>query len=287
MSNLSFCANLHSAIFSQALESGPTPCAAPDGPTTAPCGPEAPRANLSARQAKAAGLMTSGTYGPHSTTSLASAALASSLASRLKQRLDTDGSTLFNLTWKEKVTPSGRVYSAHTASARPISANASFGWPSPQAHDKHGGKTPEQVAAMRLRSKAGVSNLNEVCQLVPITQGWNTPRATDGSKGGPNQSGGALPADAALTGWATPTTLDHKDGTAKSCENVPTNKLLGREVHGATPESSSAATERPAAFRLNPLFSLWLMGYPVGWACSGVRAMQSCRKSRRSSSKRT
>jgi len=34
--------------------------------------------------------------------------------------------------------------------------------------------------------------------------GWNTPRATDGSNGGPSQTGGALSHDAALTGWPTP-----------------------------------------------------------------------------------
>ena len=32
-----------------------------------------------------------------------------------------------------------------------------------------------------------------------------------------------------LSGWATPTSRDHKDGAA-NLENVPVNKLLGREV---------------------------------------------------------
>lgn len=31
--------------------------------------------------------------------------------------------------------------------------------------------------------------------------------------------------------WPTPTTRDWKDGSAKSCENVPVNALLGRAVH--------------------------------------------------------
>ena len=31
--------------------------------------------------------------------------------------------------------------------------------------------------------------------------------------------------------WPTPTTRDYKDGTVKSCENVPVNGLLGRAVH--------------------------------------------------------
>jgi hypothetical protein len=46
-------------------------------------------------------------------------------------------------------------------------------WPTPQAHDAVGGKTPEQVQAMRERTGAGVSNLNESVQQ------WPTPAARD------------------------------------------------------------------------------------------------------------
>src|SRR5690606_21247600 len=39
--------------------------------------------------------------------------------------------------------------------------------------------------------------------------------------------------------WPTPTARDYKDGTAKSCKNVPVNGLLGRAVHmWPTPQSS-------------------------------------------------
>ena len=90
--------------------------------------------------------------------------------SRLKQRCATAGSTLFKLTWKESATPSGRPVSLLRASARRISD-----------------------------SDCGSSE-----------KGWNTPRATDGTNGGPNQANGALPADAALTHWITPQTHDDK-----------------------------------------------------------------------------
>jgi len=40
--------------------------------------------------------------------------------------------------------------------------------------------------------------------------------------------------------WPTPTGRDWKDGTAKSCENVPTNGLLGRAVHDSPPLTSFA-----------------------------------------------
>jgi site-specific DNA-cytosine methylase len=42
----------------------------------------------------------------------------SSLVSKLKQRLTTDGSTLFNLTWREKATPAGRLVYRLRASGR-------------------------------------------------------------------------------------------------------------------------------------------------------------------------
>ena len=38
---------------------------------------------------------------------------------------------------------------------------------------------------------------------------------------------------------------------------------------------------------LNPNLSRWLMGYPAEWDSCGATAMQSCRKSRRSSSERS
>ena len=60
----------------------------------------------------------------------------------------------------------------------------------------------------------------------------------------------------AKTMWPTPTARDWKDGTAKSCENVPVNALLGRSVHGpGQPENGS----------LNPTWVEWLMGFPAGW----------------------
>lgn len=57
--------------------SGPTRSDAADGPTTDPSGPQAFRANLSARQARERGLLTSGTSGQQANTSSASTDLAS------------------------------------------------------------------------------------------------------------------------------------------------------------------------------------------------------------------
>jgi DNA (cytosine-5)-methyltransferase 1 len=57
-----------------------------------------------------------------------------------------------------------------------------------------------------------------------------TPRATDGTKGGPGQRGssGDLMLPSAVTLLPTPTSRDWKDGSPNS--NVPVNALLGRTV---------------------------------------------------------
>ncbi len=203
-----------------------------------------------------------GTSGPKCSDSSASVSLSTSLANKLKQRFASGGSMEYSETWKPKVTPQGRSYWAHTASGRRISDSGSTGvepvegWSSPRANkwgfpDSHGSHE------------------------MPV--GWNTPRATDGANGGPNQAGGALPCDAGkvVAGWATPTSRDHKD--TGNLENVEINCLLGRQV-----SLSPAPTERPAGLALNPEFSRWLMGFPAAWGSCGAMAMQSCRKSRRS-----
>ena len=315
---------------SLASPAGPSPSDEPGGLMTGPSGQCHVPASLSARQAKEAGLLTSGICGPLPTISSTSAALQSSLESRLRARTASVGSTLYRLTWKDRVTPSGRVICALRASGRPISDSGSglLGWPTPNATDSTGAGTEGRAGGMN-------------CQTAAQLAHWNTPRATDGSNGGPGQTGGALPADAALAGWPTATTRDWKDGGNPDV-NVPLNALLGRTVWLAgwpTPQardhfpahteayiaekkaqghgmqnlndqapladwSERSLTSGPARLtasgemltgstagmesggQLNPRFSLWLMGYPDEWACSGERAMQSFQRQRRPSSKR-
>ncbi len=72
--------------------------ASQDGLTISQSGQAPVRASLSARQAKAMGLLTSGTYGPLSSTSSASADLSTSLANRLQQVTQMYGSTLYKQT---------------------------------------------------------------------------------------------------------------------------------------------------------------------------------------------
>jgi len=167
----------HSATSSQELVSGHTPSAAQDGQMTAPYGLDHAHANLSARQAKALGLLTSGTYGQLSTTSSASAALTSSLVSKLQAKTALVGSTLYNLTWKQRATPAGRLISALRASARRISVSASGG----------------------------------------LQSGWGTPRVGGNGQGSQIMDGagvtkGRIEQQAMLAGWPTASTRDHKGG---------------------------------------------------------------------------
>jgi hypothetical protein len=49
--------------------------------------------------------------------------------------------------------------------------------------------------------------------------------------------------------WPTPTTRDYKDGSARSCQNVPVNSLLGRAVHWRTPSASDWKNRGTAEYR--------------------------------------
>mgnify|MGYP003520120273 FL=1 len=209
--------------------------------------------------------MTSGTYGLLPTGSLSSAALQSSLASRLRAKTASLGSTLYKLTWKERATPSGRSIPALRASARPTSDKGSIGpesgWPTTTVQDSassgaygYNGQnfmTLTDAARMAgwvttttrdwkdggadIKPRADGSERFDQLPRQANLAGWNTARATDGSNGGPNQAGGALPADAALAGWPTPTV-----GNAKGSQSFE-----GLSSTGQTPDGRKVAVALP------------------------------------------
>jgi hypothetical protein len=61
-------------------------------------------------------------------------------------------------------------------------------------------------------------------------ESWANRREREKEKGR-NGNGFGIPLDMAVKMLPTPTSRDHKDGDAHSCQNVPVNGLLGREVH--------------------------------------------------------
>ena len=138
-------------------------CGGPGGETIRQFGQALAPANLSARQAKEMGLLTSGIYGPHGSILLRSAALQESLASKLQVTTALLGSTLFKLTWKRQGMPSGRWIYALRASARRTQGSAFTSWPTPAVMDTLPPRSDKKLA--RAKSVAGCSNLKDTLPL--------------------------------------------------------------------------------------------------------------------------
>lgn len=133
MSTLQTSSHTPNAISLPALVSGATPFDEHAGVMTDLHGQVPVRANLSARQARELGLLTSGTYGQRSFTSSSSASLQSSLESKLQSSLQSRGSNLYRMTWKHWITPLGRRFSRLQASALRISESGCTGVPTPSS----------------------------------------------------------------------------------------------------------------------------------------------------------
>lgn len=225
-----------SATSSPGSESGPTLYGSPDGLTIDPSGQAHRLASLSATQAKSLGLLTSGTYGPPSSISSTSAALTSSLESRLRQRTHSLGSTMYRLTWKERATPSGRSISALRASGRRISDNVSSlseraGWVTASARDwkdTPGMATERDDGRSRLDQLPRQANLAGYPSPTTPSGGQTYPEGT--STTGQTPDGRKVQVTLELVvqaaGWPTPRTVT---GGAESAER---KKELGRTKSG-------------------------------------------------------
>lgn len=260
-----------SAISSPESASGRSPPASPASTTTRPYGPVPALASLSARQAKAAGSLTSGTSGPPSTISLSNAALRSSLASKLRELTETFGSTLYRLTWTQRVMPSGLRKPSLRASERRTSEPAITGWASPQARDWRDREAPSVVSSGRTdklphsvqlaswptatatdserRGTLDETNPNVTLNLAAQLASWTTPSATDGERGGTitaNMSGTSLTqqANMALAGWTTPQAHDSSPRGAGSREKSKTTGASGGACLAW--DAASTITDGPA-----------------------------------------
>jgi len=278
MSKQVICQGLFNATSLPDLAVGVAPCTSPDGPRIDLFGQAVAPASPSAQPVRGGALQTNAISGLSGSTSSASANLTLSLVSRLKQRLTTDGSILFKLTWREKATPAGRLVYRLRALARRTS-DKDFGlwptsWASPRATDpKCGGNYMENCEGKDLPKDASLAS-------------WPTPNTMEGgqtSRGG-KRKGELLMGG--LVGWPTASARDWKDtsGMATTGTN-PDGSTRSRldqlpRVAGLTAIGSPAATEKPG--QLNPAHSRWLMGLPPEWDDCAPTATPSSRKSRKS-----
>lgn len=152
---------LDSGTSSPESPAGLTPCDSPACPTMPTSGPDrvpVSRSRTPASTRPRAASTTLDIFGPPGSSSSASASLQSSLASRLRTELASRGSTLYVLTWRERVTPSGLWICALRASARPTSDSGSgslprAGWATPVATEI--GNTLENYRAMKANMADG------------------------------------------------------------------------------------------------------------------------------------
>ena len=234
-----------SAISLRVLESGATHYVNQDGQTVDLFGQVVARANPLVLPVMEKAQKTSATCGQFGLNLSSSADLTLFLANKLKAQLNTDGSILFKMTWKEKDTASGLSVSLLRASVRRTSDTDCTSWRSPQKSDGEGG-------VMEIRAgTAGKYKLRD---------------------------------EAHLASWPTTSTRDHKGGYVGGRMrdgkiSTDTLDVTAQLAFGEPPIGLTAKTEKRA--QLNPAHSRWLMGLSPEWDACAPTATPSSRKPRK------
>lgn len=200
-------------------------------------------------------MLTSGISGPRGggSSSTQSREASLSLASRLRRKLDSLGSTLFKLTWKDRATPSGRLIYALRASARPTSDSACSSWPTTTVMDaigaaRHGymndGK-PRAAENQRKETLTGHAGTTLTDAARMCMASWPTPNAIPEGRGGlqsnpqkaleRREQGHQLNLDdaACLASWPTPAAHEFEIADPeRMLKRREEQKALGRNGNG-------------------------------------------------------
>jgi hypothetical protein len=218
------------AISSPGADSGQSQPDLLDGLTTNQFGPPLAPASRFRRPAKGAEPMIQGICGRTYFASGVPDGPLSEWESRLRERLAMVGSTESALIWREKVTPAGQSISRLAVSTRHTNGTGNIGshWRTPIASNKGGGDT-HTVAQIETMLERGQSIK---LQDQMVQQVWSKPRASDGEKGGPNQSFGAggqpLPAQMHQMDkahWCTASARDWKDSAGMATQAGERSRL--------------------------------------------------------------
>lgn len=214
------------AISSPESADGLSRLPSPDGLPMSQSGPAPVPANRSASQAKGKAKTTRATSGLRFGNSSPSAALTSSLASKLREREDLDGSPEYTLTWRKIRTASGLQSYALRAKARRISDSGCSGWPTPTEDNANNTAGPSR---MRGAMNGGYQDLTVTAALC----GYPTPRAEDSESSGERIGRGVadtLTAVARLAGWISPNARDWKSEVGSENNTYDKTPNLSRQV---------------------------------------------------------
>jgi hypothetical protein len=209
------------------------------------------------------------------------------------------GSTLWQLTWKDWVLPSGRQLFRLRASVLRTSATERTSWPTPTTRDHKDGNECANVP------------LNALLGRVAWLAAWPTPVTNDATgsthcygpkilEDGSRQTFLKLPGAAKLSSWPTPSANEfaHADAEALAARRARCKESTGNgngfgltlaqmmtlyppqparlTVSGELLTGCSAATA--SGGRLNPAHSRWLMGLPREWDDCAPTVTRSSRR---------
>ncbi len=150
-------------------------------------------------------------------------------------------------------------------------------WPTPVAQDDN--KSPEAHMAMKARMKGGPRQTCTSLQVMVkgCARGmWPTPCVAD-AMGGRTSKGSKRPGECGMAKmvkqWPTPSARDWRSGKASQMTLDRNSGPLNEVVTERDPQGGGS---------LNPTWTEWLMGWPLGWTDCAPLATAGFRKWRQS-----